>query len=95
MATLATSKEFPFFIRRRQQPLARISFDPTTGALIVPPDLDRKICKAIKGVVRYVKLCLRFRREILRFEVFQFEARCMLIKARRDLARFLRNYVFY
>ena len=42
----------------RDQSGSRFVFDPTTGALIVSPDLDLKICNAFTGEVCRMKLRL-------------------------------------
>src|SRR5579862_5811459 len=66
------------FTGNRRQERARLSFDPASRTLIVPPDLDLKIRKALVREVGKIKLCLRIHRARLRLKILLLKARCVV-----------------
>lgn len=69
----------------RGQRRSRFTFDPTTGALVVSPDLDLKIRKALSREVRRIKVSLFLRQFRLKIEYLTLKARCTLLRMRRYL----------
>src|SRR5271154_548423 len=78
----------------RHKQAERITFDPASGAAIIPASLDRKIENAIRRSARQIAFRLYFGRLGLEVRIFSFEARRASLKLRRDLSRFLANNAF-
>jgi hypothetical protein len=78
--------------RASRQDRTRFTFDPATGALVVTPELDRKIRKALKRAARSIafRLCLSYPRIYLNLSLLK--VRKLFIKgriARLHILRFL------
>jgi len=67
------------------------SFDPASGALVVVPDYDFKIRKALQREVRILKRALLFRYFCLQLDYLAFEMRCASAKIICDCLRFVQN----
>ena len=83
--TFAASKEIlvPRAAPDRGQGSLRFTFDPTTGALIVSPDLDLKIRKSLTRAARQIAFRLFLRR-------CRFEVEYLALKMRYARLRLLR-----
>jgi hypothetical protein len=90
-AFLAFEKILSVIPRNRRKDASRFSFDPTTGALIISPELDRKICKALSRAARRIAFRLKVRSELFRFQLFAAQMRCLVLKASGDLYGYLAN----
>src|ERR1039458_6011395 len=66
-------------------------FDPATGALIVDPDLDLKIRKAIMGEVRRIKYRLYFKFTRLYLEKFWLDRTSANLKIVGNLTSYSRD----
>ena len=75
---------FPRASAKGLQRRSRFTFDPATGALIVTPDLDREIRKAIMRTVRRLK-----------FRLYLRSARLQAIKLKLKIIRALLHFVGY
>ena len=62
-------------------------FDPTTGALIITPDRDLKIRKALRREARRIAFGLRLRKPLFEIKYFVLKARYAFLKLRRNVAR--------
>jgi hypothetical protein len=69
----------------------RFVFDPATGALIVSPDLDLKIRKAIMGEARRLTYRLYFLQARLYPELLWLKCRRMTLQARRYFFGYFQN----
>jgi hypothetical protein len=58
-------------------------FDPTSGTKVIPPDLDRKIRKALGRAARQIALRLFFRSLLLKLGHFAVELRYARLKVTR------------
>jgi hypothetical protein len=72
----------------RPQGGSRFMVDPTTGALIVSPELDLKIRKAILREVRRMKLRLYYSLACLYLHKFALESQSALLRVERYLGSY-------
>lgn len=63
----------------------RFPRDPITGALVITPELDLKIKKAIRRDARLIALRLYLGSFGLEFRILSFEVRRVLLRMRRAL----------
>lgn len=78
----------------RRESRSRFTFDPATGALIVSPDLDAKICKALRRDARRFQLSLFFRRFRLEGSYLTLQTRLALLRVDSKLFRNFANFRF-
>jgi hypothetical protein len=81
--------------RLRHKGRSRITFDPATGAAIVPADIDAIIRKALSRSARRFALRAKIVSYRLSIQIFFVERRRALLLARGDLRRFLVKHSAY
>jgi hypothetical protein len=87
-------KIFSVIAGDRRKGASRFAFDPATGTLIITPELDRKIRKALGRAARRVAFRLKVRRELFRFQLFAAQTLCFVLKVSGDLCGYLANLAF-
>jgi hypothetical protein len=94
MPELTTENIVACVARVRSERRGVAAFDPTSGALIVSPDLDLKIRRSLEREVRRLKFGLFLQCDLCRFEVFFAKVRCALLRVRGYLVGYSGQFAF-
>ncbi len=78
----------------RHQPGSLFLENPATGTLVVDPDLDWKVRRALTREVRFIKFRLLQDRLDLKIEYLALKARCLLLRLRGVISHFFSKLVF-
>jgi hypothetical protein len=91
MPIIAAKKAFFAIRQRRSKRSLAFTLDPTTGALIITPDLDLKIRKAILRQVFEIKLRLKIRKAVLRLQILNTQSVCAVYRPFKTILGYLQK----